>query len=775
MSVRTARRRDLRLVPIALAAWLSAGVATHAPAAAAPIAWAAWCAVAALLLAAWRMPSGRTALALAAVALACAGAVAGHAALAEPARAAAAGLDVDGGRVLSVRATVVGKVERGAAGWRFDAVTERIGYGDRVFTAPVPVLVRAADTDTVPGLELGAEVELRGTAFRADAGQRAVLVIQVRDGVRVRAPPGGALALAAELRRGLQARMAGLPLPAAGLVAGLAVGDTAAVSAELDAAMKTASLSHLTAVSGANCALVVGLAFAGAALLGAPRGVRVGAGLTALAALVVLVSPEPSVVRAGAMAAIAMLGVLLGRIGAGMSVLSLAVTVVLVADPWLAGSLGFALSSAATASLLLGAGPLSDGLARWMPRPLALALAVPLAAQLACGPLIVLIDPRVAVYGVVANLLAAPAAPLGTVLGLAACLAAGIPLVGSGLAALAWLPAAWISATADTFAALPGSSAPWPGGVPGLALLALGGGCAAVLIAPVAGARLRGAAALLLAAFVGIGLAVGPLGSVVDRVAVPQGWGMLACDVGQGDAVIIRSAGQVALIDAGPDPAPLRTCLERFGIERVDLLILTHFDLDHRGGVGAVQGRVDVVLHGPVGTAADQQLLDDLAVHGALLTPVHTGVRGALGDAHWRVLWPRPRAPGIPAGNDASVVLEIGGGGVPHTVLLGDLSAAAQRGLLATGEVPAGVAVVKVAHHGSADQEPALYERLAARIALVTVGENTYGHPREEVLDVLSALGATILRTDRGGSTALWVEEGGLGVWRASPAVGGAQ
>ena len=84
------------------------------------------------------------------------------------------------------------------------------------------------------------------------------------------------------------------------------------------------------------------------------------------------------------MAAIAMLGVLLGRTGAGIAVLSQSVTALLVADPWLASSLGFALSAAATASLLLSPG-------RWPPacrfhaRALALGLAVPLAAQLACG------------------------------------------------------------------------------------------------------------------------------------------------------------------------------------------------------------------------------------------------------------------------------------------------------------------------------------------------------------------------------------------------------
>ncbi|RYF48078.1 MAG: competence protein ComEC, partial [Comamonadaceae bacterium] len=109
-------------------------------------------------------------------------------------------------------------------------------------------------------------------------------------------------------------------------------------------------------MTGANCALIVAIAFGIAALLRARRGVRVAAAALALVGFVVLVSPEPSVVRAGAMAAVAMAAVLLGRAAAGVAALGLAVTLLLVADPWLSMSLGFALSAAATLSLLLAAG-----------------------------------------------------------------------------------------------------------------------------------------------------------------------------------------------------------------------------------------------------------------------------------------------------------------------------------------------------------------------------------------------------------------------------------
>ncbi|MFT4213737.1 MAG: competence protein ComEC, partial [Microbacterium sp.] len=138
------------------------------------------------------------------------------------------------------------------------------------------------------------------------------------------------------------------------------------------------------------------------------------------------------------------------------------------------------------------------------------------------------------------------------------------------------------------------------------------------------------------------------------------------------------------------------------------------------------------------------------------------GLAGTLGEAHWRVLWPRGATP---AGNDASVVVEVTGGSVPASLFLGDLSAEGQRAMAGAATLRAGYAVVKVAHHGSADQDAALYRRLRPAAALVSVGENTYGHPRAETLDLLAAVGARTFRTDLGGLTLAWNEEGALRVW----------
>ena len=770
LSARARRRlRRLRLVPVAGLAWVVAGIATMTPSLAPWLALAGWILTGLALLALGRRRGA--ALVAVVLALAAGATVASHVALAEPARAEALALVGSAGRAVEVTATVVGKVERRVTGdLAFDALVSVIRIGRDAHPShdlPISIRVHPDDVDDLASLDVEAVVRADGSARATDAGDRAVFELSASRGVEVVRAPTGVVGAAGALRHGLSAAASGLPEPGAGLIPGLAVGDTSLVDPALDAAMKSSSLSHLTAVSGANCALVVGLAFAAAAIAGAPRAVRITAGVTALGGFVLLVTPEPSVARAAVMAAVAMLAVVLGRPAVGIAVLCLAVTALLVGDPWLATSLGFALSTAATGALLLLARPLAAGLERWMPRPLALALSVPLAAQLACGPLLVLITPTVPLYGVVANLLAAPAAPVATVVGLAACLALPIPVVQSGLTAIAWVPAAWIAATARIFTDLPGGQLAWLEGWWGAAALALLGAAIAVLALRRVPRVMRAVSAALVAVVVGGLAGTTALGTVAGPLTLPPGWTILACDVGQGDAVLIRSGSAVALVDTGPDPAVLSGCLDRAGIGRLDLLVLTHFDLDHAGGSAAVVGRVDDVRHGPPTSPADEMLLEEFRRGGADVVQGAAGQEGRLGDAEWILRWPPRASKAYTGGNDASVVLDIAGGGVPHALFLGDMSASPQRALAASGALDPPYDVVKVAHHGSADQAPELYEQIGPAVALISVGvDNDYGHPRIETLDLLARLGAVIARTDREGIVGAWREGGSVSLWR---------
>lgn len=764
-----ARLRGLRLVPVAAAAWASAAFAVLASSWSAVAAGLLWLgAVVAVILVLRRPCAGA---AVAAVGLAVAGTVCAHVAITQPSRAAAAEVAAPSGRSIQVEATITGRLDPRPSGdvW-FDATATVIRSGAReaVGDHPVRVSLTPADADALHGLDLGARIRVRGASLTPDAGAREVVVVRSSGTFELLSPPAGIWEALWRLRSQFADAASHLPPPGSALIPGLAVGDTAAVGAGLEEAMTVASLSHLTAVSGANCAIVVGLAFGAAALCGARRGARIAAGLGALTLFVLLVTPEPSVVRAAAMAAIAMLAVGLGRTRSGLAVLSVALAVLLMLDPWLALTWGFALSIAATASLLVLAGPLAAALSRVMPRPLALAVAVPLSAQLACGPLLILLDPHVPLLGVLANMIAGPAAPAATIMGLFACLAAPFPALQDGLVALAWVPASWIAGVAHTVAGMPMQRLPWLEDVPGAMLLGVLSAAfvAAIMLSPQAGARrraLRAASLAVVAVAVGLGAGQVALVSVAAGWTVPAGWQVAMCDVGQGDAVLIRSGGAVALVDTGPDPQPLRACLDRFAVRRIDVLVLTHFDADHAGGVAAVIGRVNAVWHGPPDPDG-ARLLDALQAAGAQPRRVVAGDTGLLGASGIRVHWPAAsvRMPG----NAASVAIDVAGGDIPSILLLGDLPAESQVRLRAAARLGE-YDIVKVAHHGSADQDAALYGTVGAALALIPVGEgNDYGHPRETLLDLLRAGGSRIARSDQDGAVAVWRDAGGLRLWR---------
>ncbi|WP_244176042.1 ComEC/Rec2 family competence protein [Microbacterium oxydans] len=767
------KTRDLRLLPLALAVWVIALLCVLIPEAA----WwsAAACGLVAILVLMLLVGRPRTWVSrltggLAVVLLAAAAATALTVGFALPAREQAMSWN---GRVVEVTGEVTSSASVGRDGrlW-FEASTSTLGPPGRASGSSAPVRI---GVDPADGFDLGARIRAVGEASATDAGERSALVVFAND-AEVVEPASGAFGVAAALKHAFVERSSRLPEPGAGLLPGLAVGDTRAVSIELNDDMRTSGLSHLTAVSGANCAIVVGGIFWIAALCGAGRMLRVVLAVVGLAGFVVLVTPEPSVIRAAVMAAVGMLTVLLGRPSAGSGMLSLCAAGILLVDPWLAATPGFALSVAASGALILLAPPLARGFGRIMPGPVALALAVPFAAQLACGPIIALFAEQQSLIGIAANIIAAPAAPIATVVGMLACLAAPLPGLADLLASSAWLPAAWIATTATTTARLPGAQLLLPAGIGSALLVALVSACIAVVVIR-SGPQSRGAAtgrgglivqraaAAVLIVVLSLAGARVVLDGPLATATTPEGWAIAACDVGQGDALLVRSATRVALIDTGPAPEPLAACLRSLGIGHIDLLVLTHFDLDHVGGVAAVQGRVGAVLHGPALEADERRLLADLAVSGAQVDEAWAGQRGDLGDAAWRVLWPVRGSAAFPAGNDASVVMEFDGGGVPRSLYLGDLSAAPQRMLLRTARL-GHYDVVKVAHHGSADQDAGLYEAVQARVALFSVGaDNDYGHPRIETLDLLSATGAQTLRTDRQGRILLGTGDSELQVW----------
>jgi competence protein ComEC len=752
-----AGRLDLRLAIPAGTAWLTAVLLVGASEVAGWVAAPAWAAAA---LAAWRRA------AMAAVCLGVAGllalAVAAHESRRAPPElvgAAAAGAVVDA--VIRIDEQPSG---RSAAGTLLE-----LASGPASWAVAAPVRLVGA----LPAVAPGAEVVATGNLARADPGDPAAFVLFARDEIRTRAEPTGLPAMAAQLRASFRVAAAELGGDGGALLPGLAIGDTSAVDAGLEDAMRSSSLTHLTAVSGANCAVVVGLVLALGGMLRLPRAGRVTAALCALGGFVVLVTPEPSVARAAVMGAIVLLALAGGRPFRGVPVLAGAALVLLVGDPWLSREFGFVLSVLATAALLVLAGPLARVLGRWMPDPLAVVLSVPLSAQLVCAPVLVLLDPALPAYGVPANVLAGVAAPMATIVGLAACLAlALVPPVGAVLVQLAWFPATWIAAVARTVAGAPGATVDWLPGWPGAVALTAATAFSVFAVLARRG-RLQRVAAIASAGVLAIAAGAALGGPLLARNGRPPDWSYALCDVGQGDALVVRSAGRVAVVDTGPDPELVSACLRTLGVGSIDLLVLTHFDLDHVGGARALIGRVAGLLTGPTGAPEDARLLDDFRAAGAAVDQVARGATGVLGRTRWRTLWPLARSPFEP-GNESSVVLELTplgdcADGCVSAVLLGDLGEAAQDAMARAGPLPR-VELVKVSHHGSADQSDAVYRRLSARVGLVGVGENRYGHPAARSLGILRAAGTEVFRSDRDGLVLVAEDAAGtLEVWTERP------
>lgn len=644
--------------------------------------------------------------------------------------------------------------ERGRELFVVPARAEQVAARGRVVRIRSPVLVLATDPTwgrVLPGQRLVAA----GRLSPARPRQPVAAVLKVPGVVSAREPPPLIQRVAGGLRAGLRRAVDGLPPGERGLVPGLVLGDTGRMPPALTDDFRTAGLTHLTAVSGANLAIVCGFFL----YVGRWAGVRGRSlavlGVMSLAGFVVLARAEPSVLRAAVMGLVGLVALASGRRRGGVAALAAAVLGLLLIDPWLARSYGFALSVLATAGLLVLAPGWADALhARRVPLLLAHALAVPAAAHVACAPVVAMLSGQVSLVAVLANLLVAPAIAPATVVGvLATLVGAGSDRGAEILGRVAGIPASWVVTVAEHAAAFPLAAISWPASVPGAASLGL---LAAVLLVGLRWAgRRRHALALLVA---GVLVAAGV--TAASPGWPPEGWLLVACDVGQGDALVLSGghAGAV-VIDAGPDPRLVDQCLRDLGVQRIGVVLVTHLHADHVEGLrGVLRGRsvgqVQVGLYDEPSPAL-RRVRSWAAQADVPMRRVAVGERYRLGRLSWEVLWPARVIEGdgsVP--NNASVVVLADVAGV-RMLLTGDVEPPAQRAIIAQRRLGT-VDVLKVAHHGSAAQEPELLQLTRPRLAVVSAGEgNDYGHPAASTLRDLLRSGAVVGRTDRDGAVAV--------------------
>lgn len=499
-----------------------------------------------------------------------------------------------------------------------------------------------------------------------------------------------------------------------GLLAGFLIGDTTSVSRVDAQAMRRAGLSHFTAVSGSNVVLFLGLLYlaAGPLSLGPRRRALVGlAGLPFFAAATGF---EPSVLRASGMAGLVLAARLAGLAFSPWRALALAVGGLAILVPGLAGSVGFQLSVAATAGVLVGS--------RWPATTrLGRALIVTTSAQVAVAPVLLVYFGSIPLASPVANVLAAPLVTVAT-------LAGSVGVIGLG-----WLidPAAtvavWVLDLAHAVSA-------WPQLGTAQYLALLGAGALVWRLrrwrAPLA---VAGAALLVF-------VVLGPISS-------PGSGTVVVMDVGQGDSILLSGGnGRYALIDGGPDPVLVVDKLRRYGVTRVELMIATHVHADHVTGLSSVLRSFPVgeiwAAMDPHRTSGSDELVAAALMHQVPIAAPPVGTRFELGALVVEVLGPVRR---YASPNDQSLLVMVTGA-KRSMLLAGDIETVAQKdlpGLRAD--------VLKVPHQGAATSDAGWLTGVGASEAVISVGPNDFGHPASWVIEVLEETGAVVRRTDEEG------------------------
>ena len=561
------------------------------------------------------------------------------------------------------------------------------------------------------------------------------------------------------------------PTPAAGILAALAVGDQRAISGEEWQLFNRTGVTHLMSISGLHVTLVSGL-FAwlvaafwrrvpALALRLPARKAAAAAAIAGALGYTLLAGFGVPAQRTFYMVTVVALALWSGRIASPTRILALALAAVVAFDPWAPLAPGLWLSFGAVLLIFYVAsgwnGPESK-LAQWGRVQWAITLGLAPAALLLFG--------QVSVAGPLANAVAIPV--VSVIVTPVALLAAVLPWefllqIAAGLME-------WLLQFLEWCSALPGAL--WQQHVPPLwsVVLALAG--VAWLLAPRGLPWRAGGLALMAPAF-----ALAP-GSPPPGEA----W-ITTLDVGQGLAVLVRTANRVLLYDAGPAFGAeadsggriVLPALRGAGLSRLDAMVLTHEDMDHIGGALTVLESIEV-----------DAMASSLPPGHALHASASVSRRCAIGTA-W--VWDgvkfeflHPDA-GMEAArrNDLSCVLRIETAG-GSMLLTGDIERAAE-GALIKNTRSLRTDVMLVPHHGSRTSSTAEFiASVAPRWAVVPVGyRSRFGHPTREVLERYRAAGASILRTDLDGAVQIRLTDKGVQVnterssapryWRSSPPV----
>lgn len=553
-----------------------------------------------------------------------------------------------------------------------------------------------------------------------------------------------------------------------GLAAAVVCGWRAALPSELYQEFQVSGLAHVVAVSGAHLSIVVAFVAAIMRIARLPRWLSVGAQIALLLAYLVLTAMPVSAIRAAIMTFAGLLSWTARKRASSLAALSVCVAAMVALNPQVAISASFALSALSTLGIVLFGSLFDAWISRAAPRVpefMREALSLTCSSSLLATPISAALFSQLPLVSPLANVATGPLfGPVCTVGIVCAALGVAAPGGAGALAAVACSLAYALRMIVHAVASLPYASIPIALSIGGALALSAASGALLWLWWPRPGAKPVRARApkqlacalLVVACCVAVALTLVRPGQSATEI--------IALDVGQGDAVLLRSEGKTMLIDTGNQDLMLREALARQRVTHLDALLITHPDDDHMGSLPSLRGvvQVDRVL-----VASDAltcscascaklranatQLVGEQALCGLQVQDEVT-----LGAYTLTCIWPCAYAD--EGGNADSVCLladtdlDANGEREWRALLVGDAEHDQLQVLLASGAV-ANVDVYKVGHHGSKNAlTPEQAQALAPSISLVSVGaHNRYGHPAANTMEALETAGSQILRTDEHG------------------------
>ncbi len=529
---------------------------------------------------------------------------------------------------------------------------------------------------------------------------------------------------------------------------------------------KICGLAHVVAVSGAHLAIVISVFMYFLKRLRLNRNLSVALSIVFVLFYLLFAGIPISAIRSAIMVVLTLLSSLAKRRSHPINALAITIVAFLVHDPVASVSVSLFLSAASTLGIMMFASLITSWiefrnrkLNEWVVEPCALTLA----SNIATLPFSVALFSQLSTISIAANIVATPLFSLACVVGLVSTvISLMVPPLAFALMTISSLCTFPLNLAVDLLSQIPYAAIAINAEMLVMLLFSTGISVALWLVWPTFKRRGCIAAFTTISAFMIAVVLIVPL-FARDEIVV--------LDVGQGDAILLRSGGKNVLIDTGNQETKLKNSLADLGIFTLDAVIVTHSDDDHMGVLGDMRGWIQVnsVFAANDALTCVCNKCDELRSSASELKGLKIGDIIKIGAFEARVVWPyNYRDEG---GNGDSVCLKLSrdtnrDGESEITMLLtGDAESDEISSIIENGSI-GDIDILKVGHHGSkVSLSDKILDTLRPEVSLISCGKNNrYGHPKQETLDFLHKYGAKIYRTDEDGRITIIPNERGYEV-----------